>query len=437
VTAPAIRIAGLVKDYPVFRRPSQALAYLWGAVRHGRPRPDPAETTVRALDCVDLEIDKGERVGLVGRNGAGKTTLLKLLSGGFPPTAGTLSVDGQVYTLMQDSVSFAPDMSAHENARNHLAYLDLSREQVEAGLVDIQEFTELGEYFDQPSKSYSLGMRVRAEFAVATARSADILLLDEVIGAGDIYWSEKIAARMDRLCAGGSTLLLVSHSLDQILRFCDRVIWIERGRVVMDGPALEVTRRYESFLERLSWHTDDPDDKAVRLEEVLPNLGNVVLPDSGQSVVRWPGRTDLLFVGVWVNNSVDTDLAVSATQPIALRIVARATRAGRYTLRYLVTFWGRNGKRVAVAENEAEVVTLAAGEIHEVILEIQPGQLTPNEYLLSLSLFEVSIHGSAHEHLSRLDVIYKSLTIRIVGDEPDPRPVYRIRLRSPVTMNQP
>jgi lipopolysaccharide transport system ATP-binding protein len=435
--APAIRIEGLVKDYPVFRGASQALAYLWGAVRHGRSRTETAETTVRALDHVDLEVGKGERVGLVGRNGAGKTTLLKLLAGGFPPTAGTLSVDGQVYTLMQDSVSFAPDMSARENARNHLAYLDLSREEVEEIVADIQEFTELGEYFDQPSKSYSQGMLVRAQFAVATARSADILLLDEVIGAGDIYWSEKIATRMDRLCAAGSTLLLVSHSLDQILRFCDRVIWIERGRVVMDGPALEVTRRYESFLERLSWFTDDPDDKAVTLEEVLPDLGNVVLPKSGQTVTRWPGRTNLLFVGVWVNDSAATDLAVSASQPIVIRILARATHAGRYTLRYLVTFWGGNGKRVAVAENEAEVITLAEGEIHEVFLTVQPGQLTPNEYQLSLSLFEVSTHGSAHEHLSRLDVIYKSFAIRIVGDESDPRPVFRIRLRTPITMNQP
>ena len=422
----AIRVSGVVKDYPVFRARGDGLRYLVRALVHGAPRLARGQARVRALDHVDLEVRRGERVGIVGRNGAGKTTLIKLLSGVVKPTEGSVAINGEVHSLLAGSIHFSRDLSLYDNALNYLSYFQLSRDEIETRIAEIEAFTELGPYFRQPVKSYSLGMLMRSEFAVATAHRADIILVDEVVGAGDLYWAEKIATRMEELCSGGSTLLLVSHALDQIMRFCERVIWIERGRIVMDGPALDVVRRYESFLEHLSWHTDDLDDKTVGLETVLGTFGDDVLAASGQTVLRWPGRGDVRVQGVWINESVATDLSVASDEPLTIRLSVVASRAGRFALRYLVTFWSRAGKRTAVVENEVDEVVLDRGESRVVTVEVPPGQLGGGEYFLSISVFDVSLGGTADERATRLDVIYKAFRVTVLDEAEGPTPIFRV-----------
>lgn len=426
-----IRIEGLGKQYPVFHHPWQAVRYLATAVLRGRLDEAAVRAGVEALVGIDLTIARGERVGIVGRNGAGKSTLVKLLAGNFPPNAGRLRIDGDVYCLLPGSVSFSLEQSTLENARQHLAYLPISEDEIEARLAEIRDFTELGDYFTQPVKNLSLGMRVRAEFAVATARTADIVIIDEVLGAGDIYWSEKIARRMEQLCARGSTLLLVSHSLAQVNRYCERAIWIERGRIVMDGPALEVTKRYEGFLERLSWHTDDLDDKTVAIREVAAELGDEILPESGQTVTRWPGRGDVLIVGVWINELNNRELLLDPDHPVDFRIALRVRKGGRYDVRLILIFWSERGKRIAIAENEPYSMESSAGDLHELRIRIQSRQFASGSYRVSMSLFDVYNGTSAvNEKGSRLDAVSKSFTIRFLDKRPDglPNPIYRLPL---------
>jgi energy-coupling factor transporter ATP-binding protein EcfA2 len=330
-------------------------------------------------------------------------------------------------------VSFSQEQSALENARQHLAYLPISTDEMEARLAEIRDFTELGEYFTQPVKRLSLGMRVRAEFAVATARPAGIVVIDEVLGAGDIYWAEKIARRMEQLCARSTTLLLVSHSLAQINRYCERAVWIERGRVVMDGPVLEVTKRYEGFLERLRWHTDDLDDKTIALDQVVGDLGNETLKDSGQKVVRWPGRGDVVVTGVWLNGRAVTRLVLSPGAALSFRLALRATRGGEYCLRYLFTFWDENGKRAAVLENDADHVRLEPDLLHETqVVCLTPG-LTGGEYQLTLTVTDALRSTSTiFESAIRFDALYKSFVVQVIDgsdvDNSSPRPIYRIPL---------
>jgi ABC-type polysaccharide/polyol phosphate transport system ATPase subunit len=429
----AIRIEGVGKLYPVFSHPWQAVRYLATLVRRGRPDAHALAGGVRALTEIDLTIRRGERVGVVGRNGAGKSTLLKLLGGEFPPTEGQLAIDGNVYCLLPGSVSFSLEQSTEENARQHLAYLPLSPDEVEVRLAEIRDFTELGDYFTQPVKNLSLGMRVRAEFAVATAQTADIVIIDEVLGAGDIYWAEKIARRMEQLCARGTTLLLVSHSLAQINRYCDRAVWIERGKVVMDGPALEVTKRYEGFLERLSWHTDDLDDKTVSIEQVAAELGNEVLPDSGQTVVRWPGRGDVTVSGVWLNDSAVSQLSLSPDERFVLRLMLRARRESHYRLRYLFTFWDANGRRVAVLENDADSVWIPREAPHAVCVDLDALGLAQGKFHITVTITDTTQAGNTtHEHAIRMDALYKSFVLDVVDaprrkGEPS-SPVYRLPL---------
>ena len=416
---PAIEVMGVSKCYPVFGHPWQAVRYLVSLIRHGFPDATIATVGVPALAEINLTIGKGERVGLVGRNGAGKSTLLKLLAGNFPPATGHFTINGNVYCLLPGSVSFSFEQSTEENARQYLSYFGLSSQELEARIEEIREFTELGEYFSQPVKNLSLGMRVRAEFAVATAQSADVVIIDEVLGAGDIYWSEKIARRMERLCADGTTLLLVSHSLSQINRYCERAVWIERGRIVMDGPALEVTKRYEGFLERLSWQTDDVDDKSVEIENFAAELGNVILPDSGQTVVRWPGRGDVLVSGVWLNDQATTNIEIDSGDPFWIRLGLRAPRVGVHSLRYLLTFWDSNGKRVAVIENESDQMESCADSVdaqHEVVFWRSYLGLMPGRYFLTITVSDaLASVGTTKEHSTRQDVLYKAFEIDVVS----------------------
>lgn len=406
----AIELRNVAKAYPVFRRPLEGWKYLWRSFVRGRPAFQEGSPAVWALDGVDLTVRRGERVGIIGRNGAGKSTLLKLLASGAPPTRGRIAVHGELHSLMPGAIAFLPDLSAYDNGLNYLASLGVPPEKMQQYLDEIEDFTELGAYFRQPVRSYSLGMRVRAEFAVATAYTADIVIIDEVLGAGDIYWAEKIARRMDQLCEQGSTLLLVSHSLDQIARFCERVVWIERGKVVMDGTALDVTRRYEGFLERLSWETDDVDDKTIDLEKLLPNLGSVVLPASGQTVARWPGRGDALIEGVWLNNSAANRIDIDQSGRLDIRVALRGQKNSSCALLCLLTFWAANGVRAAVGENKPVKIMLSLGSRHVLSFSFPTAQLMPDTYHLTLSVFD-SLEGTSDEKLARLDVIYKSFDI--------------------------
>lgn len=414
--APVIRIEGVSKLYPVFDNAWQGVRYLARAVRHGRVDPRDIAGSVPALQDINLSVARGERVGIIGRNGAGKSTLLKLLAGTFPPTTGSLRVDGEIYSLLPGSVSLSQEMSTLENARQHLSMLPLSPSELDRIIAEIREFTELGEYFTQPAKNLSLGMRVRAEFAIATARMADIVIIDEVLGAGDIYWAEKIARRMEQLCARGTTLLLVSHSLSQITRYCERVIWIERGQTVLDGNAIEVTKRYEGFLERLSWHTDDLDDKTVSISESAADLGDERLPDSGQVVTRWPGRGVVKVSGVWINGAAVTRLSVIHGQPLSFRMTLQAGRAGDFCLRYLFTFWDTLGRRVAVLENDVDAVHIEPGVGHEVEVLCPQLALVSGSYHITLTVSDAEqAESTTAESSTRMDSLYKSFNVEVIN----------------------
>ncbi|MFN7185368.1 MAG: polysaccharide ABC transporter ATP-binding protein [Alphaproteobacteria bacterium] len=429
----AITIAGVSKHYPVFSHPHQALRYLFGVIKNGTTRVPQGTHSVAALSHVNLTIARGARIGIIGRNGAGKSTLLKLIAGDFTPTEGHFTIHGNVYCLLPGSVSFSFEQTVEENARQHLSYLELSAAEMAKRLKEIEEFTELGEYFRQPAKNLSLGMRIRAEFAVATSQTADIIVIDEVLGAGDIYWSEKIARRMEQLCSGGTTLLLVSHSLDQINRYCTRTLWIERGKVVMDGPTLEVTKRYEGFLERLSWQTDDVDDKSVNIENAAAQMGNEILPDSGQTVVRWPGRGDVTVTGVWLNGEGTNAMTLNAEDALSFRIKLRAKRAGTYHLRYLFTFWDAYGKRTGVIENRDDAVHFSDSLTHEVTVTRPYLWLAPGDYFVTISLKDAEASlATTLESQIRLDVLYRSFKISVIPSSFHRHdaiaPIYRLRI---------
>jgi lipopolysaccharide transport system ATP-binding protein len=197
-----------------------------------------------ALRGVDLEIRRGETIGIVGGNGAGKTTLLRLIARVLHPSSGRIRVRGTVAPLIDLFGMLHHELTGRENAYLTGALLGLRRREMETRIDAIAEFAGIGEFFDAPLRTYSAGMMVRLAFATATSVDADILLVDEALAVGDAAFQRRSGARMDGFRRAGTTSVLVSHDVRHLAEICDRIVWIDAGRVVEVGPGGEVVDRY-------------------------------------------------------------------------------------------------------------------------------------------------------------------------------------------------
>jgi len=199
-----------------------------------------------ALKSLSLSVRAGETLGLIGRNGAGKSTLLKVISRVLRPTEGRVVVAGSVAPLLELGAGFHPDLTGRENVYLNSALLGHRRREVEAVFDDVVQFAELENFIDVPVRSYSSGMQARLGFSVATIFRPDILILDEVLAVGDTGFQEKCLARLAEFRERGTTTILVSHTLDTLSRYCDRVAWIERGTLMQIGAAEDVLGAYKA-----------------------------------------------------------------------------------------------------------------------------------------------------------------------------------------------
>ena len=198
-----------------------------------------------ALDHVSFTVKRGETLGLIGRNGAGKSTMLKIISGILKPTEGNVICRGNVVPMLELGSGFDFDLTGRENIFLNGAILGYSEDFLNAKYGEIVEFSELGNFIESPIRNYSSGMLARLEFSVATMVQPEVLIVDEILAVGDAAFQEKSKKRMLELMGGGTTVLFVSHSLNQMREMCGRVVWLEHGQVKMCGPAQEVCDAYE------------------------------------------------------------------------------------------------------------------------------------------------------------------------------------------------
>lgn len=197
-----------------------------------------------ALEDVSFTVKQGETLGLVGRNGAGKSTMLKVISGILKPTEGSVVTHGNVVPMLELGSGFDFDLTGRENIFLNGAILGYSEEFLKEKYQEIVAFSELGEFINTPIRNYSSGMLARLAFSVATMVHPDILIVDEILSVGDAQFQEKSKARMLELMGGGTTVLFVSHNIEQIREMCNRVIWLEHGQMKMQGKADEVCDAY-------------------------------------------------------------------------------------------------------------------------------------------------------------------------------------------------
>ncbi len=235
-------------DIPIFDVSARSLRKR--VMRLGRRNRIAEDSTgivvVRALNGVNLQLNAGDRLGLIGHNGAGKSTLLRVMAGIYVPTAGDVRITGRAVPLLDISLGMDDQSSGRQNIRLRGLLLGMSDTEIEAKTEDIADFTELGDYLDLPLRTYSSGMRLRLAFAIATAVDADILLLDEVIGVGDAAFQIKAARRLAELHARAEIVVLAIHNNQTLRQTCNKALWLDNGRPVALGPVDEVVSRYEA-----------------------------------------------------------------------------------------------------------------------------------------------------------------------------------------------
>lgn len=204
---------------------------------------------VHALDHVNLTIEEGERVAVIGHNGAGKSTLLKVIAGIFRPSGGKLTVEGKVSNMFELSTGFEAEQNGWDNMYLRGLMLGLTPKEIKSKMREIADFSELGEFLNMPVKYYSSGMFVRLAFSTSTAFMPDILLLDEVFAAGDAGFIDKAMRRMKDMVNVAKILVMVTHNMETALEICDRCIWMDRGQIRMDGATEEVVQAYLDFVK--------------------------------------------------------------------------------------------------------------------------------------------------------------------------------------------
>lgn len=320
-----IRAEGLTKTYQLSRKSTAKLAALFGK-RKAQTEFAP-EQVHHALRGVDLKVNRGEKVAVIGRNGAGKSTLLKLITGVIQPTSGELEVRGKSHALLSLGAGFHPDFTGRQNAYAFLAHMGFAGKKADALVEDAIEFAEIEEYIDQPLKTYSTGMSARLMFAVSTALEPELLVIDEVLGVGDAYFQHKSFERIRELCtANDTTLLLVSHDVYSAMRLVDRAIWIDQGRIQADGEPAEVIKVYENSI-RLQEDSRQKQKLAMAFRRDM-NLRKAMMPAFIEIRARGnePARSPVFFSHLTLHLPGGTDLP--------LQIMERENRPVRLNADY-------------------------------------------------------------------------------------------------------
>jgi ABC-type polysaccharide/polyol phosphate transport system ATPase subunit len=241
----AIKLEGVGVQYRIPTDPIKTFKEYTIRVLQGRLQ----HRSFWALKNININLDKGEIFGILGRNGAGKSTLLKVVSRVLIPTEGRVWIKGNISPLLQLGAGFHPELTGIENIYLNATILGHKQKEIEQKIEDIIDFSEIGDFINVPLRTYSSGMRARLGFAVATAWKPDILLLDEVLAVGDVAFKEKCIDRMSMFRDQGSTVLVVSHSIDNIKETCHRAMWLDEGQIRMTGPAEDICLAYKEEMK--------------------------------------------------------------------------------------------------------------------------------------------------------------------------------------------
>ena len=329
LVAGAVKVFSAAKSYAEYSSEWARVAGWLGLV--GKPQP-----TSWILKDVSFVAQPGEAIGIIGENGAGKSTLLKLLVGTLTPTSGSISVGGRVGAILELGLGFASELTARDNVYHVAGLMGFDTQTIEAMMPDVESFAEIGEYFDQPMRTYSSGMQMRVAFAVVTARRPDVLIVDEALSVGDSYFQHKSFDRIRQFKQEGTTLLFVSHSLGDVRALCDRVLLLEKGRVLIDGAPDQVVDYYNALIANKQNATQGVEQARQREGWLVTRsgTGEVVVESLEMCDATSGDRMSVVQVGQRVSVKLTADVKAEGVPRLVLGLMIR-DRAGHVV-------WGSN-----------------------------------------------------------------------------------------------
>lgn len=332
----AIKVEHLTKVYPLYNSRKDRLKEALHPLRKKYHRD------YYALNDVSFEVYKGETVGIIGKNGSGKSTLLKILSGVLTPTSGTFTINGKVSSLLELGTGFSPELTGIENVYFYGMLLGFTKKEMDDMLDDILSFADIGDFVYQPVKSYSSGMYVRLAFSVAVNVKPDILIVDEALAVGDIFFQAKCMIRMRKIMERGTTILFVSHDPATIQSLCQRGVLLENGKIAMIGPAKEVSQEYFKQIHvsankamvdavKEKRETKENIDVIADTDTEIPRLPESEFIDGGEEFIRRCAERFGEDIGWIVNVKVlnskgEITNRIEYREPFTVRVYIRAKK---------------------------------------------------------------------------------------------------------------
>jgi len=389
VPRPIIEFRGVSKNYPIYSSPSSRLKELLCFNRVS------FHHDFSALDDVSFQIQRGETFCIVGQNGSGKSTLLQLVAGILHPSNGDVTVSGRVAALLELGTGFNQEFTGRQNVYMNAAILGLSRAEIDAKFSQIEEFAEIGEFIDQPVKTYSSGMGVRLAFAVAIHVEPEILLVDEALSVGDIYFRQRCMRKVHEMRDTGVTILFVSHSIAEVKTLGDRTMWLEAGRMKDIGNTDTVVTRYMAamaekdnvYLATAHRKVREAPRERVKAPEIvvtIPNIdhrfGDGRAEVTGIAVLDAAGHPIYLLEPA---SNIVVRISVRAIEDITLPIVGFMMR------NHLgLDFAGTN-----TAREDFDLPPMAAGDIYTVDFHTQIPELYPSAFSFSPAIADGTLHA--------------------------------------------
>jgi len=391
---PVIKITGISKCYQGYGKPVHRLLQALYKTKKKFFRE------FWALRNVNLQVHKGETVGIIGRNGSGKSTLLQIIAGTLAPTGGEMEINGRVSAILELGAGFNPEFSGRENARLNASIVGLSREEIQTRMPEIIEFSELGTFIDQPVKTYSSGMYVRLAFSVSININPDILIIDEALAVGDIKFQRKCFRKLDELKSKGISIILVTHATDAVLAHCDRAMFLEGGQVRAFGEPKDVVNQY---LEHLFLEEEDG-PKALPAQSAPRANGGLNLDphmdacknraNYNPSEYRWGnGKAQIIDFRVLDENDAELVHQCKTNQKIRIRAVVHFFQHADNVI-YGLTIKTVDGLAVFGSNSEKVLARLDGDRVGTTILEYEiTMNLCGGDYFFSLGVVRRDASG--------------------------------------------
>lgn len=425
---PVIKITNLVKEYKMFERKKDRLleTIIPGYQKH---------SNFRAMDNLNLEIRKGEVLGILGKNGAGKSTLLKMITGVVSPTSGKIEVNGKISSLLELGAAFNPELTGVENIYQHGQVMGLSDEEIESKKQEIIDFADIGDHLYQPVKTYSSGMFARLAFACAINVNPDILIVDEVLSVGDMAFQLKCFKKFEQFKNSGKTIIFVTHNVADVMKNCNRAIILENGRKTFDGSVKDGVNRYKKIIVGLSPEDEKKEEeiqKAVEEKELKVSDTEVWKDKFNQNpnIIEYGNKdAEVIDYGMFDQDGN----AVSIIDNGDLAILKSKVKFNKTVKDPIFTMTVKDFQGNDIAGTNSEIEKVMTGEFKKgdiVIAEFkQKLPIAPGKYTLSFSCTRFNLNGEL-EVMSRK---YDALLIEIITTK---NTVGMMRLDSNITVHK-